>query len=280
MIFVREFNKNWTFRNSWWANRKKTKKRRNCKLKFSVKWNSRQDGVHLSEGLLTCCWNISSISMLLLWAARKEEKDDQTYEFEQHVAGVTHLSPRQRFPGFLRRLSRTFDDLFEVSLKRNLGSLIIRSSLILSKGIERSSLAAQYLLLNAVFNNRARENYRFIKKKKEKKNLFHLLRQSYVEVDYSNELTASPQSRSRRYTAHLSHFRSSFASVIIFVTRHSRLFCSSNMFLARFNRIWFRRYSCTDSSNSCAFCIPIPQNVRYLELALHSIYFPMFSIIF
>ena len=172
MIFVREFNKNWTFRNSWWANRKKTKKRRNCKLKFSVKWNSRQDGVHLSEGLLTCCWNISSISMLLLWAARKEEKDDQTYEFEQHVAGVTHLSPRQRFPGFLRRLSRTFDDLFEVSLKRNLGSLIIRSSLILSKGIERSSLAAQYLLLNAVFNNRARENYRFMKKKKKKKICF------------------------------------------------------------------------------------------------------------
>lgn len=28
---------------------------------------------------------MSSISMLLLWAARKEEKDHQTYEPEQHV---------------------------------------------------------------------------------------------------------------------------------------------------------------------------------------------------
>lgn len=75
-------------------------------------------------------------------------------------------------------------------------------------------------------------------------------------------LTASPQSKSRRYTAHLWHLSSSLASCIILVTRHSRLLCSAKMFLARFNRIWLRWYSWTDISNSWAFCMPIPQNVR------------------
>ena len=77
-------------------------------------------------------------------------------------------------------------------------------------------------------------------------------------------LTASQQSKSIRKTAHRSHFSNSLASVMIFVTRHSKLFCSSKMLLARFNSIWLRLYSSTDDSNNCAFCIPIPQNVKYL----------------
>lgn len=52
---------------------------------------------------------------------------------------------------------------------------------------------------------------------------------------------------------------------MILVTRHSRLFCSSKMLRAKFNRIWLRLYSWTDISKSCAFWMPMPQKVKYLR---------------
>lgn len=76
-------------------------------------------------------------------------------------------------------------------------------------------------------------------------------------------LTDSQQSKSNRNTAHRLHLSSSRASVNIFVTKHSKLFCSSKILRAKFNKIWLRRYSWMDISNSCAFWMPIPQNVKY-----------------
>lgn len=128
-------------------------------------------------------------------------------------------------------------------------------------------------------------------------------------------LTASQHSKFNKYTAQRSHLSKSWASLIIFVTRHSKLFCSSKIPRAKFNKIygntkedtkipihiqnwsiiktievyllvtfeiwnefkfstkwknvifvvlaWFLLYSSMDISNSCAFCIPIPQNVKY-----------------
>lgn len=70
-------------------------------------------------------------------------------------------------------------------------------------------------------------------------------------------ITASQHSKSTRNTAHRSHLRRSRASFIIFVTRHSKLFCSSKMLRAKFKRIWLRLYSRTLFSKSCAFWIPV-----------------------
>lgn len=86
---------------------------------------------------------------------------------------------------------------------------------------------------------------------------------SISSLKYQSQLTDSQQSKSNRNTAHRLHLSSSRASVRIFVTKHSKLFCSSNMLRAKFNKIWLRLYSCTDISKSCAFCMPMPQNVKY-----------------
>lgn len=94
-------------------------------------------------------------------------------------------------------------------------------------------------------------------------------KQRYVLMTYlmseirNKHRTDSQQSRSNKYTEHRSHFSSPRASIKIFVTRHSKLFCSSKILRAKCNRIWLRRYSCTDISNSWAFWMPIPQKVRY-----------------
>lgn len=84
-------------------------------------------------------------------------------------------------------------------------------------------------------------------------NLFQII---WKVVKKENPLTASQHSKSTRNTAHLSHLSKSRASFIIFLTRHSRLFCSSKILLAKFNKIWFRLYSRTLFSNNWAFCIP------------------------
>ena len=60
---------------------------------------------------------------------------------------------------------------------------------------------------------------------------------SILRWTYFWALTASQHSVSSRNTAHRSHLRSSRASVMILVTKHSRLFCSSKILLARFNSI-------------------------------------------
>ena len=103
---------------------------------------------------------------------------------------------------------------------------------------------------------------------------------------------------SKRYTVHLSHLSNSLASVMIVLTSRSKLICSWNKLLANesnsWNKVinkfyvmfskhfqvklhflieydnwrnvfiitWFFLYSKIDTSNNCAFWIPIPQNVR------------------
>jgi len=62
-------------------------------------------------------------------------------------------------------------------------------------------------------------------------------------------LTASQHSVFSRNTAHRSHFSRSRASVMIFVTRHCRLFCSSKMLRARFNRICRQGFEVTRGSS-------------------------------
>lgn len=75
-------------------------------------------------------------------------------------------------------------------------------------------------------------------------------------------LTDSQWSVSKMKTAHLSHLSNSLASVIIFVTKHSKLLCSSNILLASARRIWFLLYSRMEDSKSWAFWMPMPQKVR------------------